>query len=140
MESVLFATFLLPLLTLAVRALGFLPCRRLLGATLHVRPLALEADVAVDRARRIASMVDLAGERTSLLLADCLPRALVLWWLCRRARIDAALRLGARTLTGRFEAHAWVEVAGRPVGEEEAVEKIYTAFDLDARLSRETRS
>lgn len=77
----------------------------------------------------MARAVDLANDRLSPVVAGCVPRALTLWWLCRRLRLRATFRLGVRTLTGRFEAHAWVEVSGEPVGELERVEAIYTTFD-----------
>lgn len=46
----------------------------------------------------------------------CLPRALLLAGLLRRRRISAELCLGAR-VGGAFDAHAWIEIEGRPVNE-----------------------
>ena len=46
---------------------------------------------------------------------NCLEQSLVLCWLLRRSGISADLRIGARKEADRFEAHAWVEVAGRAV-------------------------
>ncbi len=43
---------------------------------------------------------------------NCLEQSLVLCWLLRRRGISADLRIGARKEADRFEAHAWVEVAG----------------------------
>jgi hypothetical protein len=44
--------------------------------------------------------------------AKCLPRAIVLWSMLRRAGVAAELRLGVRHGDRGFEAHAWVEVGG----------------------------
>lgn len=44
--------------------------------------------------------------------ATCLSRSLALAWLLRRRGVDASVCIGARQDLGRFEAHAWVEVAG----------------------------
>jgi hypothetical protein len=48
----------------------------------------------------------------------CLEKALALWWLLRRHRIPADLRIGVRKgVNGDFEAHAWVEADGVVLGE-----------------------
>jgi hypothetical protein len=48
----------------------------------------------------------------------CLEKSLVLWWLLRRHRIPADLRIGVRKdVSGDFEAHAWVEADGVILGE-----------------------
>jgi hypothetical protein len=41
----------------------------------------------------------------------------VCWFLLRRRGIDGQLQFGARQLDGRIEAHAWVEVDGRPIND-----------------------
>ena len=46
---------------------------------------------------------------------NCLEQSLVLCWLLERRGIPADLRIGARKEADRFEAHAWVEVAGLAV-------------------------
>ncbi len=48
----------------------------------------------------------------------CLEKSLALWWLLRRHRIPASLRIGVRKdACGEFEAHAWVEADGVVLGE-----------------------
>jgi hypothetical protein len=129
------AVLLLPLCSLAVHRLGFwrsfLWLRRLAGPEL---PRALPDEAQLARARRLAGLVLLANERFSPLRASCLPRSMVLWYQLRRGGIPAELRLGARTVTGRFEAHAWVEVAGRPLAEAADVARVFEPFDLTAAL------
>jgi hypothetical protein len=41
-----------------------------------------------------------------------LVQSLALLRMLRTRGIDAELRLGARNVTGKFEAHAWVELGG----------------------------
>lgn len=43
---------------------------------------------------------------------NCLEQSLVLWWLLRRRRIAADLKIGARKEANRFQAHAWVDFEG----------------------------
>jgi len=47
----------------------------------------------------------------------CLEKSLALWWLLRRHRIQANLRIGARKDAEVFEAHAWVDVDGMILSE-----------------------
>jgi Transglutaminase-like superfamily len=44
--------------------------------------------------------------------ATCLPRALVLWTLLRRRRLDGVLTIGVRKNHDGVEAHAWVMLNG----------------------------
>lgn len=61
--------------------------------------------------------------------ANCLEQSMVLWWLLRRRRIAAELRIGARKMEGHFEAHAWVEYAGAMVGDLGVDHLHYSPFD-----------
>src|SRR5947207_11804787 len=47
----------------------------------------------------------------------CLPKSLALAWFLRRWGSDANVCIGTRKDNGRFEAHAWVEVAGVAINE-----------------------
>jgi hypothetical protein len=70
-------------------------------------------------AGELAAVVDRVGH-APLLGATCLRRAIVLHSLLVRTGHPAELRVGGRrTEAGRFEAHAWVELDGRPIGERE---------------------
>ncbi len=65
----------------------------------------------LDFARVIARMEERVA-RHLFFRPNCLEQSLVLWWLLRARRISADLRVGARKDADRFEAHAWVELAG----------------------------
>ena len=54
----------------------------------------------------------------------CLPRALVLAGLLRRRRLAGELCLGTR-IAGAFDAHAWIEMEGRPVHEANDLNTVY---------------
>ncbi len=74
------------------------------------------------RARGIAMIADKLPSRPR-----CLPRALLLSALLRRRRMGADLCLGART-DGAFDAHAWVELGGRPVNEAADLHATYSCL------------
>ncbi|MGH9678172.1 MAG: lasso peptide biosynthesis B2 protein, partial [Candidatus Acidiferrum sp.] len=56
-------------------------------------------------------------------------RSMALWWLLRRRGMPAQLRIGARRTGGEFEAHAWVEMAGRAINDSNDVQTRYTPFE-----------
>ena len=72
---------------------------------------AAPSETMLARAQSIARVVSIAAAHCPVTIV-CLHRSLVLWWLLRRNGIPCALRLGARTEYGPFEAHAWVQCAG----------------------------
>ncbi len=98
-------------------------------AAMHiaVRAMPLQrliAFVSRPRAARSASRPDVqtivrAVERASIAIPggrNCLVRALAAELMLRRAGHDAELRIGvANAEADVFKAHAWVEVAGKPV-------------------------
>jgi hypothetical protein len=60
--------------------------------------------------------------------ASCLVRSLALLALLRRAGVAAELRIGIGNTRPGLEAHAWVEVDGRPVNDAADVATRYSAF------------
>lgn len=70
---------------------------------------------------RLANLVG-AASRHHLWPMTCLPRSLALQALLRRHGIEADLRIGVRREAGELRAHAWIEQAGRPIGEPAALE------------------
>lgn len=119
-------------MALGVRLLGFERMRRLLGREASSRR---EANDPVARAETVARMVAIAARRGPL-PASCLPRALVTSWLLRREGIESALRIGVARDGGPFRAHAWVEVGGRPIGEDATSPERFAAFDADLGRDR----
>lgn len=61
---------------------------------------------------------------------NCLPRSVTLSWLLARRGVASDLRIGVRRdVQAGLAAHAWVEVAGRPLNESANVREQFVAFD-----------
>lgn len=67
------------------------------------------AGLALDRARKLLGV------------GSCLSRSLALRRVLASAGIAAAVRIGTRRDGGNLAAHAWVELAGRPLGTDAGV-------------------
>jgi len=83
-----------------------------------------ERDIARRAALAIRS-VELHGPTQP----NCLERSITLWWLLRCAGIECELHIGARKEGGRFEAHAWIELSGQVLNDEQEVDHQYARFD-----------
>lgn len=82
----------------------------------------------VARAQQVARLVGMASAGAPGAFT-CLHRSLVTWRLLRQDGIPCHLRLGAAEPGGRpFEAHAWVECDGVPLGEQDAYLARYSPF------------
>jgi hypothetical protein len=124
------ALVLLPLIALALRLTGLRRSQQVLLRFVS-RRFALktrQTETKLAEARRISRLVGVAT-RHGVYPATCLPRSLVLWFLLRREGIEGALCLGTRKEAGRFEAHAWIELAGVVLNDSEDVRLRYAAFD-----------
>ena len=81
----------------------------------------------IARAQAVARLVAVAS-RYCVVSVACLHRSLVLWWLLRRRGIASQIRIGVRSPGDGFEAHAWVECAGVPLGEAGDPHAVHSAF------------
>lgn len=113
---------------------GFARSHRLLAKTSGRRARGPAPADAPARGRAEAAAVHLAA-RNLPVRALCLERSLALWWLLRRQRVDADLRIGVRRAGGAgdpgsvpLEAHAWVEVGDTVVGDAADVAARYAPF------------
>lgn len=75
--------------------------------------------VDYDRLVRVAA-------RHHLYAMSCLQRSLTLGILLARRGIQCRLLVGARKIDSSLDAHAWIEHAGRPVGEPADISQIYS--------------
>jgi len=80
--------------------------------------------------RHIAALVVHVNRHVLPYQSKCLRESTALWYLLRRRGYPAELVLGARTLLGPFEAHAWVELEGKVLNDAANVRDIYEPFDL----------
>ena len=76
----------------------------------------------------IARLVRIAAEH-GLYRAKCLEQSLVLRWLLQRQGIDARIVFGARREDAQMQAHAWVEVNGVPLSEDNGVYQDFSPLD-----------
>ncbi len=136
---ILRALVLLPMTELGLRIFGFRRWKELLeNFSFSTRPPralepAAKMEIAV-RAVRAVRSVELHGLSTP----NCLERSMTLWWLLRRDGVAAELHIGARMQGERFEAHAWVELAGVVLNDTAEVHNHYSRFD--APIAAETGS
>jgi Transglutaminase-like superfamily len=123
------AFFLLPLMDLALRFIGFKRTHTVF-ANLFLIDTTRTMDTAKSRTQvyLTTKMVE-AAARHGPYRANCLAQSLVLWWLLRRQGIEGDLRIGVRKTTGLFEAHAWVEWLGFVLNENQDVHQRFAAFD-----------
>ncbi|MEO5618229.1 MAG: lasso peptide biosynthesis B2 protein [Candidatus Eisenbacteria bacterium] len=84
------------------------------------------------RARQTARVVAAAARRAPF-RATCLARSLTLQWILKRRGIHTDLRLGVRKVSGRFEAHAWLEHDGEPLMESVDVGERFAPFKVPHR-------
>jgi Transglutaminase-like superfamily len=112
---VLEAVITLPVVWLAVRLLGFRICRAAFEEPARAARNSrfLETDT-LNIAKRIARL-EVVTAANLFFRTSCLEQSLVLCRLLRRRGVNATLRIGARKEADRFEAHAWVEMAGNVV-------------------------
>jgi Transglutaminase-like superfamily len=122
------ATWMLPLVTIALRALSFRNTRALL-ARLGSSPRTRVADKGerMEDLSRASYLVSLAAKH-AIIPATCLPRALTLWWLLNRRGVEVELRVGMRISVGRLESHAWIESEGLPLNDWTEVRNDFTPF------------
>ncbi len=77
---------------------------------------------------QIARLVRLAGQH-GICRATCLEQSLVLRHLLRRRGIDAQIVFGARKTGPETQAHAWVEVNGVPLNEDDSAHLDFARFE-----------
>jgi len=122
-----------------LRLLNFRQCKSILTRLLPTKIYAandIRREVALS-AEQI-SRLTMAAAQNLPLRTNCLEESLVLWWLLQRRGIAAELRIGARMESNRFEAHAWVELDGRPLNAPEDEHLLFVPFD-GPLASRETK-
>ncbi|MDX1513447.1 MAG: lasso peptide biosynthesis B2 protein [Gammaproteobacteria bacterium] len=132
------AAALFPLVSTGVRIIGLKRMHTLLRWPTSAVAVARDEGSPARSAENIARLVRIAAGR-GLARPTCLPRALVLWTLLRRHGFEARIRFGVRKSSARMEAHAWVELDGRVINEQQCIANVYaplepTAISGPARL------
>lgn len=106
----------LPILRIALRRFGYTRTRAAIERWTARYPKRLPSRRDLETAESLAELAKIAG-RKALLAATCLPQALAVHAVLRRRGLDPVLRIGVRKTEDRFEAHAWVELAGYPLAQ-----------------------
>ncbi|MEA3410012.1 MAG: lasso peptide biosynthesis B2 protein [Pseudomonadota bacterium] len=117
----------LPATALALRVAGFGRTKVLLTRPVASIKPSRGSSEEMSQTRAVVRAVGIAANHGPY-RANCLIRALVIRWLLARRGIDAEVKFGASRDAGSFQAHAWVELQGVPIGESEDVEARYAAF------------
>lgn len=127
------AAAVLPLISLSLKIRGFGATQKFL---LRFLPIARQTSQkksihsfdALDRTELTCRMVN-AAIRHVWRTSTCLEKSLALWWLLGRQGIASHLRIGARKLERKFEAHAWVERDGATLSDPLQEHRHYATFD-----------
>jgi len=122
------ALVMLPIVSASLKALGFQATKNALRILLSTPDPEQTSNLIKTRIALTAHMVNSAG-RHGLHGASCLAKSLTLWSLLGRQGIASEVRIGARKIDGKFEAHAWVERNGAALNEPEDHHRHYAAFD-----------
>ncbi len=133
-ELFLRALLLLPLISFRLRFRGFGATQQTLqgflgdsGKSGTKNSTVLANDL--QRAALTTRMVN-AAARYAWKNATCLEKSLALWYLLARQGIASTVRIGARKLDDKFQAHAWVEREGVPLDDPGDSHRHYATFDV----------
>ena len=86
-----------------------------------------DATFTAARQKRLEWLVGVAGRH--VVPVPCLTRAIALARILGRRGVKTDVRLGVRQIDGRLDAHAWVELNGRPVNDDEAHVRRYAPLE-----------
>lgn len=124
------ASVLLPVISLSLKIRGFRATLQALQDFSIPFKSGKPGEHVLDGQRvQLAVRMVNAAARYGWRQASCLEKSLALWWLLRREGIASRVRIGARKLSGRFEAHAWVERDGVALNEPVECHRHYATFD-----------
>lgn len=109
--------FCLPWIALCLRFFGYLRTRHFLLHFVRQDRLHQADDIEMRKAQRVGELIAIAG-RHGLVTATCLRQSVLLeYWLKRRG-LAAEIRIGVRKAEEDFDAHAWVELNGMALAQD----------------------
>src|SRR5262249_38148149 len=123
------AAALLPWVALRLRLKGFQVTKNALQSFRKYNPREISGETTV-QAQLTARMVR-AAARYGFGNPSCLEESLVLLHLLNVQGIAAQLRIGVKKNIPQFEAHAWIELDGKPLNESEALHDHYAPFEAE---------
>jgi len=110
----------LPLVSLSLRLVGYVRTRRWVERFSPVTLPRIATTTDLQSSERLAQLADVAGRRGAV-TATCLRQSLLVYGWLRRRGFAPELVLGVRKQESAFDAHAWVELEGRALGQSEIV-------------------
>jgi hypothetical protein len=88
---------------------------------------ARDAAFTIARQKRLEWLVGVAGRH--VVRVPCLTRAIALARILGRRGVRTDVRLGVRQIDGRLDAHAWVELDGRALNDDETHVRQYAPLE-----------
>ena len=110
--------FCLAWVSFSLRFFGYLRTRRWLLCFTSSTDLHQADDIELARAERTAQLIAIAG-RHGLVTATCLPQSVLLEYRLKRIHLAAEIKIGVRKSDDCFDAHAWVELNGTAVAQDD---------------------
>jgi len=112
-EKALLARFVfcLPWVSFALRFFGYLRTRNFLSRFINQHVLHPANPGELLKAQRDAQLLAIAGRR-GLISATCLRQSVLLEYYLKRQGLAAEIKIGVRKENDAFDAHAWVELNG----------------------------
>lgn len=110
------AFLLIPLISISLKAVGFVRTMAWIERTSKRRATKLAGTREHNEARELEQIAAIAGSR-GVVAATCLRQSLFVHWILRRRGFDSRLKLGVRRSGNAFDAHAWVELEGLALGD-----------------------
>jgi hypothetical protein len=112
-EKFLLARFIFCILwvSFSIRFFGYLRTRRFEYGFISEEKLHQANDIEFARAERAAELIAIAG-RHGFITATCLPQSVFLEYWLKRQNLAAEIKIGVRKADDLFDAHAWVELNG----------------------------
>ncbi|HPW32462.1 MAG TPA: lasso peptide biosynthesis B2 protein [Arenimonas sp.] len=119
-EKMLFLMFIfcLPLVAFAIRYFGYLRTRHFLSRFVSRNTLHQADATELAQAQRKAELLSMAG-RHGWISATCLRQSVLLEFLLQRKGLAAEIKIGVRKQDALFDAHAWVELNGIPLAQDD---------------------
>lgn len=112
-EKVLLARFIscLPWVSFSIRFFGYRATRHFLSRFMRRTDLRPATDAELMQAKRCAELLQIAG-RHGFISATCLRQSVLLEYWLKRQGLAATIKIGVRKEQDLFDAHAWVELNG----------------------------
>ncbi len=119
-EKILLLRFIfwLPWVSFSLKFFGYLRTRHFLLRRIAVAGLHQADSAELARAERMAELLSIAG-RHGLVSATCLRQSVLLEYWLKRQGLAAEIKIGVRKENTLFDAHAWVELNGIPLAQDD---------------------